>query len=226
MRLSSRFVLIGLLLCELAAAEAPSASRVDVMHWWVSAGERNSINAMRQHIEHQGLVWHEEAVAGSGTNRFSDELRQRVADGKPPMAAQAIGYDIQDWARQGQLVMLDDIAREQQWDEVIPFAIQHLSKYQDHWVATPVNAHSTNWLWVNHAQLTRLGLKQPDTWPDLIAMLDSAKAAGLIPIRLDMKRGSTPCCLNPWPPGQAGLSSIAGPLWSLRPTRRISRCFS
>ncbi|EIC20793.1 LOW QUALITY PROTEIN: ABC-type sugar transport system, periplasmic component [Thiorhodovibrio frisius] len=184
MRLSSRFVLIGLLLCELAAAEAPSASRVDVMHWWVSAGERNSINAMRQHIEHQGLVWHEEAVAGSGTNRFSDELRQRVADGKPPMAAQAIGYDIQDWARQGQLVMLDDIAREQQWDEVIPFAIQHLSKYQDHWVATPVNAHSTNWLWVNHAQLTRLGLKQPDTWPDLIAMLDSAKAAGLIPISI------------------------------------------
>ena len=39
------------------------------------------------------------------------------------------------------LAYLDDVAREQEWDEVVPLGIQHLSKYQGHWVAAPVNAH-------------------------------------------------------------------------------------
>ncbi|MBU2954816.1 ABC transporter substrate-binding protein [Marinobacter sp. F3R08] len=175
-------ILFTLLYCNVASANHPPETRVDVMHWWVSPGERNSINTIRHYLDEQGLVFHEQAVSGSGTDRFTNVLRQQVASGKPPMAAQAIGYDIRDWARSGELVNLDDIAEEQQWDEVIPFAIQHLSKYQNHWVATPINAHSTNWLWVNHEQFTRLGLTEPDTWADLITILDTAKSAGLIPI--------------------------------------------
>ncbi|MBU2874652.1 ABC transporter substrate-binding protein [Marinobacter salexigens] len=172
------------LLCATAAAHPSANNTVDILHWWVSEGEENSIGIIQRYIEKQGLGWHAEAVAGSGTYRFSDELRKRVASGNPPMASQAIGYDIRDWARQGKLLNLDNIAEEYQWDEVIPFAIQHLSKYQGHWVGVPINTHSTNWLWVNHAQLTRLGLKQPDTWPDLINMLNTAKASGLIPIAI------------------------------------------
>lgn len=184
-RIAPLLVLLGLVACQSVVADTPPTNRVEVMHWWVSAGERNSIDALRQHIEKQGLMWYEEAFPGSGTNRFSDKLRQRVAAANPPMAAQAIGYDIQEWASQGKLVVLDAIAREQQWDEVIPFAIQRLSKYRNHWVATPINAHSTNWLWVNHELFTRLGLQQPpDTWSDLITMLDTAKANGLIPIAI------------------------------------------
>lgn len=184
MRLAFVLVFIGVVSCQSVAAEYPSDPTVDVMHWWVSEGERSSINAIRHHVEARGLVWRESVFPGSGTHRYSDELRWAVEDGRPPMAAQIIGYDIQDWARQGKLVMLDDIAEEQQWDEVIPFAIQNLSKYQGHWVATPITAHSTNWLWVNHAQFVHLGLKPPDTWSDLITILETAKASGLIPIAM------------------------------------------
>lgn len=178
-------VLIGLLLASpVVVAQNPPANTVDVLHWWVSDGEKRSIDTIRHHIENQGMNWHDEAFAGSGTNRFSDILRQRVEAGNPPMASQVIGYDIHEWAEKDKLVILDDIASEQQWDEVIPFGIQHLSKYQGHWVAAPINAHSTNWMWVNHAQLTRLGLTKPDTWHDLLRMLDAAKSADIIPIAI------------------------------------------
>lgn len=157
---------------------------VEVSHWWVSDGERSSIDVIRRHVEREGLRWQAEAAAGSGTSRYSDVLRQRVDAGRPPMASQVIGYDIHEWASQGKLVVLDDVAREQEWDEVVPYDIQHLSKYQGHWVAAPINAHSTNWLWINGPQFARLGLVPPDTWPDLLAILEKAKTAGLIPLAI------------------------------------------
>ncbi|MDG9931205.1 MULTISPECIES: ABC transporter substrate-binding protein [unclassified Pseudomonas] len=157
---------------------------VEVSHWWVSEGERASIDVIRRHMEKQGLVWREAVTAGSGTSRYSDVLRKRVAAGDPPMASQVIGYDIHQWASQGKLEILDDIAREQEWDEVVPYGIQHLSRYKGHWVAAPINAHSTNWLWVNGPQFARLGMAPPDTWPDLLALLDKARANGLIALAI------------------------------------------
>lgn len=181
-----RSLLLACLLCcaPLWSALAKQPSVVEVSHWWVSEGERASIDVIRHHTEAKGLAWHETVFAGSGTSRYMDMLKQRAANGQPPMAAQVIGYDIHDWASQGKLVILDDIAAAEEWDEVVPYGIQHLSKYQGHWVAAPINAHSTNWLWINHAQFARLGLEAPDTWADLLGMLDKAKAAGLIPLAI------------------------------------------
>lgn len=173
-----------LCLCPPLSVQAAQQGVTEVAHWWVSEGEQASIKVIRRHIEAQGLIWRETAFAGSGTNRYMDLLKQRVSAGHPPLAAQVIGYDIHEWARQGKLVILDDIAAAEEWDEVVPYGIQHLSKYQGHWVAAPINAHSTNWLWINHAQFTRLGLAAPDTWPDFISLLDKAKAAGLIPLAI------------------------------------------
>lgn len=170
--------LFSALLC--IALPTHASNVVELSHWWVSNGERASMDVIRRHLEAKGLAWQEMAAAGSGTRRYMDVLRQRVAEGNPPTASQVIGYDIHDWASQGKLVILDEMAAAQEWDEVVPYGIQHLSKYQGHWVAAPINAHSTNWLWVNHAQFSRLGLQQPDTWGDLLSILDKAQAEGLI----------------------------------------------
>jgi glucose/mannose transport system substrate-binding protein len=174
--------LFSALLCIALPAHADNVA--EVAHWWVSEGERASIEVIRRHTEAKGLAWRETAFAGSGTSRYMDMLKQRIANGQPPMATQVIGYDIHEWASQGKLVILDDIAAAEEWDEVVPYGIQHLSKYQGHWVAAPINAHSTNWLWINHTQLARLGMAAPDTWSDLIEVLDKAKAAGLIPLAI------------------------------------------
>ncbi|MFT4243674.1 MAG: ABC transporter substrate-binding protein [Acidovorax sp.] len=167
-----------------AADAAATPPTVEISSWWVSEGEAASLGVIRKHMQAQGLRWRQRIAAGSGTSRYGDVLKRWVAQGKPPMASQVIGYDIHEWARQGKLSILDDVAREQEWDEVVPYGIQHLSKYQGHWVAAPINAHSTNWLWVNHAQFARLDIAPPDTWDDLVAMLDRAKQAGVIPLAM------------------------------------------
>jgi glucose/mannose transport system substrate-binding protein len=176
---------IILLLGLVSVLSSNAAERVDILHWWVSPGERASIQVFREHAERAGLAWHEQAVAGSGTDRYTNVLRARVAAGKAPTAAQMIGYDIQQWAAAGQLHNLDEVALRDEWDEVVPFGIQRLSKYRGHWIAAPINTHSTNWLWINQHLLAQLGSPPaPDTWEDFLALLQRAKNAGMLPLAI------------------------------------------
>ena len=168
----------------LSAIAPLAAAAVNVMHWWVSPGEQASIQVIQQYQAERGIEWITTARKGSGTSSYMDAVRQRVASGAPPMASQAIGYDIQDWAMQGKLANLDAIAADQEWEEVIPAEIQALSRYQGHWVAVPINAHATNRLWLNQKLLSQLELSAPDTWPELLQMLDKARAAGATPLAI------------------------------------------
>lgn len=178
--------LAALLGAGTAAAQTPPARpQVEVFHWWVSGGERASMDVLKDHIERQGIAWKEGSAMGSGTARYTDALAARVRAGHVPTAAQMIGHDIHDWARRGLLQNLNDIAVREEWDAVVPSDIQHLSKWQGQWVAAPFNAHATNWLWVNQALAERLGVHTaPDTWADLIALLEQARAAGMVPLAI------------------------------------------
>ena len=181
-----KYTLAALLLQFFSANPVLAAQKnsVELMHWWVSKGEQASIAVLLQRLSQQDINWQAQAHAGSGTSRYGDILIQRVAKGQPPTASQMIGYDIQKWAAQGVLHQLDELAIEGEWDEVIPNDIQLLSKYQGHWIATPINAHSTNWLWINSALLKQIDGQQPDNWYDLIQLLDKAQAAGIIPLAI------------------------------------------
>ena len=55
-------------------------------------------------------------------------LRARVAAGNPPTAVQMLGFDITDWAKQGVLGDLDDVADKEGWDKVVPAALQKFSE--------------------------------------------------------------------------------------------------
>ncbi|WP_234387365.1 ABC transporter substrate-binding protein [Paracidovorax avenae] len=172
-------------LMAFAAPARAGGDGVSVLHWWVSGGERASMDAIRDFTTGRGIAWSEVSTPGSGTARYTDVLAARVGAGQIPTAAQMIGYDIHAWARRGLLDNLDDIAALEEWDEVVPNEIQRLSKWQGRWVAAPFNAHSTNWLWLNKHVADRLGItRPPDTWADLIALLDRARAAGVPPIAI------------------------------------------
>ena len=80
-------------------------------------------------------------------------LRARVTAGNPPTAVQMLGFEITDWAEQGVLADLTDLASKEGWDKVVPPALQKFSKYKGKWVAAPVNVHSTNWVWANKKML-------------------------------------------------------------------------
>ncbi len=158
------------------------AAEVEVLHWWTSGGEAAALNVLKDDLAAKSIGWVDMPVAGGGGEAAMTALRARVTAGNPPTAVQMLGFDIQDWASEGALGNLDDLAAAEGWDAVIPAALQKFSKYDGHWIAAPVNVHSTNWLWISKAAMDAAGGKAPETWDDLIVMLDAMKANGITPV--------------------------------------------
>ncbi|MCW0000896.1 ABC transporter substrate-binding protein [Pararhizobium sp. YC-54] len=161
---------------------AHAAESVEVLHWWTSGGEAAALDVLKKDLESKGISWTDMPVAGGGGTEAMTVLRARVTSGNAPTAVQMLGFDILDWAKEGALGNLDDIAAKEGWDKVVPAALQKFSKYDGHWIAAPVNVHSTNWMWINKAALDKAGGKEPQNWDELIALLDNFKAQGITPI--------------------------------------------
>jgi glucose/mannose transport system substrate-binding protein len=159
-----------------------AAENVEVLHWWTSGGEAAALDVLKKDLESKGITWTDMPVAGGGGTEAMTVLRARVTAGNAPTAVQMLGFDILDWAKEGALGNLDEVAAKEGWDKVIPTALQQFSKYDGHWIAAPVNVHSTNWMWINKAALDKAGGKEPANWDELIALLDNFKAQGITPI--------------------------------------------
>ncbi|WP_430474449.1 ABC transporter substrate-binding protein [Thalassospira lucentensis] len=162
----------------LSTSIASAQESVEVLHWWTSGGEAKALQVLKKDLEDQGVSWNDMPVAGGGGEQAMTVLRARVTSGNAPTAVQMLGFDIKDWAGEGVLANLDELAAKEGWDDVVPDALKGFSKYDGHWIAAPVNVHSTNWVWANKAIFDELGLKQPTDWDELIAALDKIKAAG------------------------------------------------
>ena len=159
-----------------------AAEGVEVLHWWTSGGEAAALDVLKKDLESKGISWTDMPVAGGGGTEAMTVLRARVTAGNAPTAVQMLGFDILDWAKEGALGNLDEVAAKEGWDKVIPTALQQFSKYDGHWIAAPVNVHSTNWVWVNKAALDKAGGKEPANWDELVALLDKFKEQGITPI--------------------------------------------
>ncbi|MCW0982731.1 ABC transporter substrate-binding protein [Agrobacterium deltaense] len=166
----------------MMAGAAQAAENVEVLHWWTSGGEAAALDVLKKDLEAKNITWTDMPVAGGGGTEAMTVLRARVTAGNAPTAVQMLGFDIQDWAKEGALGNLDELAAKDGWDKVIPKALQRFSKYDGHWIAAPVNVHSTNWMWINKAALDKAGGKEPKNWDELVAMLDNFKAQGITPI--------------------------------------------
>lgn len=164
------------------AAPVLAADEVEVLHWWTSGGEAAALDVLKKNLESQGVTWKDMPVAGGGGEAAMTALRARVTAGDPPTAVQALGFDITDWAKQGVVGDLGEVADKEGWEKVIPAALQNFAKHDGKWIAAPVNVHSTNWVWINKKALDAAGGKAPESWDDLIAVLDKMKANGISPI--------------------------------------------
>ncbi|OOY20097.1 carbohydrate ABC transporter substrate-binding protein, CUT1 family [Thioclava sp. ES.031] len=161
-------------------AGSAQAEDVEVLHWWTSGGEAAALNVLKDDLQKEGIGWKDMPVAGGGGQSAMTVLRARVTSGDPPTAVQMLGFDISDWAQQGALADLDKVAADGNWDAVVPAALQKFSKYDGHWVAVPVNVHSTNWVWSNKKMLADLGIEEPKTWDEFIAAMQKVKDSGKI----------------------------------------------
>ncbi|WP_020560046.1 ABC transporter substrate-binding protein [Thiofilum flexile] len=162
---------------------ARAAEEVEVLHWWTAGGEAKALGVLKEDLNKQGITWKDMPVAGGGGTAAMTVLRARVQAKNAPTAVQMLGFDIQDWAKEDATANLDSLATEEGWDKVVPEALQKFSKYDGHWIAAPVNVHSTNWVWANKKVLEDSGVTEPPKdWDGFIAALDKVKAKGFIPL--------------------------------------------
>lgn len=180
--LKSKAAIAVVLSMTSGSAAADGHSSVEVLHWWTSGGEAAALNVLRENLEAQGIGWTDMPVAGGGGEQAMTVLRARVTAGNAPTAVQGLGFDIIDWANQGALANLNEIAATEGWDEVIPEALQAFARVDGVWVSAPVNVHSTNWVWANRSVLDANGIEVPTTWEEFEAALATLQAAGVTPI--------------------------------------------
>ena len=166
----------------LGVNAASAADEVEVLHWWTSGGEAAALNVLKDDLESKGVTWQDMPVAGGGGTEAMTAVRARVTAGNAPTAVQMLGFDILDWAKEGALGNLNEVAEKEGWDDVVPAALQGFGKHDGNWISAPVNVHSTNWVWINKAALDAAGGKAPASWDELIAVLDKMKDNGIVPL--------------------------------------------
>src|SRR5262245_48354812 len=108
----------------LGSSVQAQVKEVEVVHWWTSGGEAAGLAVLRKAVEAKGVTWKDAPIAGGGGSQAMTVLQARVTAHNPPTASQMLGFDVQDWAEQGVLGNLNDVAQKEGWDKVIPAALQ------------------------------------------------------------------------------------------------------
>ncbi len=167
----------------VATAVAHShAGEVEVLHWWTSGGEAKAAAALKQQLQSKGHTWKDFAVAGGGGDNAMTVLKSRVVSGNPPSAAQIKGPSLQEWAALGVLTSIDDVAKAEQWDNLLPRVVADVMKHKGSYIAVPVNVHRVNWLWINPEAFKKAGAKVPTNWDEFFEAAEALKKAGIIPL--------------------------------------------
>ena len=158
------------------------AGEVEVLHWWTSGGEAKAAQSLKTSLQSKGHSWKDFAVAGGGGDSAMTVLKSRVVSGNAPAAAQIKGPSLQDWAREGVLANIDDVAKAGHWDDLLPKVVSDQMKFKGSYIAVPVNVHRVNWLWINPQAFKRAGAKAPSNWDEFFVAAEALKKAGLIPV--------------------------------------------
>lgn len=157
------------------------AGEVEVLHYWTSGGEAASLKVLQDLMNKEGHSWTDFAVAGGGGETAMTVLKSRVISGNPPSSSMIAGPEIQNWGELNVLANMDEVAKAEQWNQLLPENIASIHKYEGHYVAVPVNVHRINWMWINKAILDEVNDGNvPTTWDDFFEFMDKAQSAGYI----------------------------------------------
>lgn len=174
---------VALLLLAGAGARAVEVSpRAEVVHWWTSGSESAAIKVIAERYRAAGGIWIDSAVAGSEQARAV--AINRIISGNAPAAAQFnTSKQFLDLIEEDMLSNVDALARQEQWDTLLPESIRNVIRVDGHYYALPIGLHLTTWLWYSKAAFRKAGIhKEPASMDELFGALDRLKAAGLVPL--------------------------------------------
>ena len=174
---------IGASLAVLAVGAAHAqANRAEVIHWWTSGGESAAIQEIANGYKAAGGTWVDSAIAGGEAARSA--AINRIVGGNPSTAAQFnTSQQFLDIVKGGMLNNVDEVARKNDWDKILPAPILKSIKIDGHFYAVPVNIHMPAWFWYSKAAFAKAGITaEPKTPDEFFAALDKLKAAGITPV--------------------------------------------
>jgi glucose/mannose transport system substrate-binding protein len=173
---------VGVMSTLLLGSLAARAAEVEVLHYWTSGGEAKAAAELKKIVEAKGDTWKDFAVAGGAGENAMTVLKARVVSGNPPTAAQIKGPAIQEWGAEGALGNIDNVAKANNWDALLPVVVARIMKYDGHYVAAPVNVHRVNWMWANPEVFKKAGATVPKTWDEFFVAADKIQKAGYIAV--------------------------------------------
>ncbi|PDT51228.1 MULTISPECIES: ABC transporter substrate-binding protein [Sinorhizobium] len=180
----SKFIASLVAATMLVPAAARAEGTIEVLHHWVSQSEVDALNVIRKDLETKGFQWKDSAVGGMSGANAQQALRSRLTSGDPPGAMQFLGWEGPQWAEQGVVRDLNDLAKEGGWREALPPQLLTFVTSGDAFIAAPINMHRQNWVWANKKIFDEAGIAPPKTWEELIAAGKKLKEKGVTPVAM------------------------------------------
>ncbi len=158
------------------------AQKAEVIHWWTSGGESAAVQELANAYKAAGGTWVDNAVAGGEQARSA--AVNRIVGGNPSTAAQFnTSQQFHDVIKNRLLNDVDEVAKKNNWDKMLPAPILNAIKVNGHFYAVPVNIHMPAWFWYSKAAFAKAGITaEPKTPEEFFATLDKLKAAGITPV--------------------------------------------
>ena len=163
-------------------AKPAAGEKAEVIHWWTSSSESAAVKIIAENYRKAGGNWVDTAIAGADQAR-AVAINRIVGNNAPTAAQFNTTKQFLDLVEQGMLNNVDDVAKSEGWDKLLPETVLNVIRIDGHYYAVPVNIHMQTWLWYSKAAFKKAGIaKEPSSVDEMFAALDKLKAAGLIPL--------------------------------------------
>jgi multiple sugar transport system substrate-binding protein/raffinose/stachyose/melibiose transport system substrate-binding protein len=116
---------------------------------------------------------------------FKQAIRTYLASDEPPdVLTWFAGNRMRFFSDNGLIMPLDDLYEANGWEEIIPEGSRAASKGNDGvYYFVPTSYY--HWaVWYRPSMFEELGLEVPETWDQFLALVDSLKEAGKVPITI------------------------------------------
>jgi glucose/mannose transport system substrate-binding protein len=177
------WVLTSMAALNAFASDGVTAPSVEVVHFWVSASEKKSLDVYRRAWKSQGGRWNDVPTKDKASE--VKLVTDRVANGYPPSVMQWNANEgSKELPAMGVVQDIEEVATADGWRHFLPINIVDQISYKGRIYFAPVNIHAENWLWYSKKIFDKLKLPTPNTWEGLLASAAKIKAAGYTPIAL------------------------------------------
>src|SRR5271163_5040015 len=113
-----RAALAGTVACALATTAALAEPKTNMLHQWSEGSDAAAIAKLGEMYTAAGGKWQATSIAGHTANTLA-KLCADVVAGNPPPAVQLKGPEIAEWNATGMTLNLDEIAKQENWDQLV-----------------------------------------------------------------------------------------------------------